>query len=250
VIVTWSLVMTQSRRDPGPHHIFGLSIDEQVQWATALTDGKGGVQFNTIRVGTFEDIRIAGPERPDFDLQKKLTEALTFLKQSPEMFKAVGVSTIGVVDPAEKLLLSIARKNWFPGEPSQEDDPQPLRPHLVNFKELFGKDLGIVSVQEDERKLNVHNETTAAALAEYFKQREQRELSKLVYLRFDEGVNGGIIINASALASQLNVELGHLYPPRHQYDRDFLGVCPHTAEKLPPCARLPSRRNTRGRPVL
>jgi predicted NBD/HSP70 family sugar kinase len=233
--------MKRRRRNPGPHRIFALSIGERVQWATALTDSKGGVDLKTVGHDTLEDIHIAGTVRPEVDLQEELTEALAGLnKKWPKMFEdcqAVGVSTIGVVDPAQKRLLCIAYKNWFPEKrpgPQCVDGSQVLdaedaeedRPYLVDFKKLFNEDLGVRSVSDNLQRLNVYNDVTATALAEFFKQREEQGVSKLVYLKFDEGVNGGIIIDATALPAQLNVELGHLYPVRHERDRDFGGVCP------------------------
>jgi predicted NBD/HSP70 family sugar kinase len=205
--------------------IFGLSLDRSVEWATAETDGRRGVDFASIRRGTFENVTLDPPREENFDLQDRLKTALVKLKDDGFPFKeckAVGVSTIGVVHPETKRLLCIIMKELFPKKPKNPEED----PYLVDFKELFFDKLG---VENREHTLIVHNETTAAALAEYYQQRHEdikAKLSPMVYLKFDEGVNGGIIVKENPLATQLNTEMGHMYPLRHQLDRNFDGVCP------------------------
>jgi predicted NBD/HSP70 family sugar kinase len=221
------------RSEGTKERIFGLSLDRKVEWATALTDGRRGIDYETIETGIFEKVTLDPPREKNFDLQEQLAAALKGLKdttgfQEQKIFeecKAVGVSTIGVVDPETKRLLCIIMKQLFPKAPL-------VKPYLVDFEELFGDRLRIESIRNHKHTLIVHNETTAAALAEYFRQRADAKannggkLSPMVYLKFDEGVNGGIIVQEKPLATQLNTEMGHMYPLRHQLDRAFPGVCP------------------------
>src|SRR4051812_34240905 len=112
--------------------IFGLSIDEKVQWATALTDGAGGLDFDSIRVRSFDNMAISDLAKTELNLEEKLAEALEN-RELAAIFKscaAVGISTIGVVHPEKKCLLSIALKNWFPNKSDE---------YLVDFDNLFRK---------------------------------------------------------------------------------------------------------------
>jgi len=231
-----------------PERIFGLSLDRTVEWATALTDGTAGVNYDTIEKGTFQNVTLAPPRKVDFDLQEELAAALEGLKDDPyfrekrifEECGAVGVSTIGVVDPTNKRLIRIIMKELFPeakGSVSKRVTDLKKR-YLVDFKELFGNQLHIETNLADSDRLSVRNDTTAAAVAEYFgqceysrKHHEGAELTKVVYLKFDEGVNGGIIVGprpfeGRPVETERNVELGHSYPRLHWQDRDFRGVCP------------------------
>jgi predicted NBD/HSP70 family sugar kinase len=129
------------------------------------------------------------------------------------------VSTYGVVDRQEKVLHSICLANLLPEN----------RAALVDFDVLFRRTLGIPSVRRNANRLHVQNDATAIALAEYMQSEQQSEQDvegPLLYLRFDEGVNGGIIIGKAPVQSQINVEIGHVYPLLHARDRDFGGVCP------------------------
>jgi predicted NBD/HSP70 family sugar kinase len=208
--------------------VFGLAIDDKVQWATAYVDDD-----NEFEEGTFDNIRIEGSWRPNIDLQEELTLALTELQQErPEIFRdcvGVGVSTLGVVDRAKKRLVSIALKNWFPREDG----------FLADFRVLFHR-LGVKCVIERDNTLSVQNDASAKALAEYYREREEVPKT-LLYLMFDEGVNGGIIVGKDNLASQGHPELGHSRPVLHDLDRNFGGVCPvHGAcyEGLASAARI------------
>jgi len=197
----------------GKRRVFGLAIDEKVQWSTAFVDEK--TEFEE---GTFDQIQIAGPWRPDIDLQKELTLALKGLqRERPEIFRdcgGVGISIVGFVDRVKKRLVSVALKNWFPRHNS----------FIADFHEMFHA-LGVECVIENDDTLNVQNDASAKALSEYYEQREDVAES-LLYLMFDEGVNGGIIVGKDNLASQRHPEIGHSRPVRHELDRTFNGTCP------------------------
>jgi predicted NBD/HSP70 family sugar kinase len=198
-----------------PQWIFGLSIEKKVHWATALSDPEGNLS-NISKVGTFEDIHVTGPVRPSFNLQEELATALRGLDFDIRDCAAIGVSTYGVVDRQKKVLSSICLANLLPQKGAS----------LVDFRALFSRTLGIRSVRRNGNRLSVQNDATAIALAEYLAQSERNVKGPLLYLRFDEGVNGGIIIGKEPLKSQFNVEIGHVCPPLHGRDRDFRGVCP------------------------
>jgi hypothetical protein len=93
--------------------ILGLSLDRRVEWATALTDGRRGIDDKTIEKGTFQNVKLDPPREENFDLQEQLATALKELKDNPifqeekifEDCKAVGASTIGVVHPETKRLI-------------------------------------------------------------------------------------------------------------------------------------------------
>ena len=200
-----------------PQLVFGLSIEKKVHWATALCDPKVGKLSNISKVGTFEDIHVTGPVRPSFNLQEELATALRGLDFIRDC-AAIGVSTYGVVNREEKVLSSICLANLLPQKGA----------YLVDFHALFSNTLGVRSVRRNGNRLSVQNDATAIALAEYLAQGERNVKGPLLYLRFDEGVNGGIIIGKEPLHSQFNVEIGHVCPPLHarDRDRDFRGVCP------------------------
>jgi hypothetical protein len=121
--------------DRPKRRVFALAIDEKVQWATALVDSvipAKQPKKEAFESGTFENIPIAGPSpKLDAPLQQKLSTALSGLRQArPDIFTdcaGVGVSTIGVVDRAEKRLCEIALKSWLTDS------------FLVDFRDVFEK---------------------------------------------------------------------------------------------------------------
>ena len=163
--------------------LIGIGIDEQLQWATAKADSDGLIN-STIRSH-------ARPLDDNRGLEEQLVELFDHLAMiSPRALReadAIGIGTIGLVETENHFLRSISRKpKW-----------------LIRGKDkVFDFGTFIVSrdrswYQKVNDRLLVHNDTSAIALAEFSWGIERGnipdDIKRLLYLRFDEGVNGGII---------------------------------------------------------
>jgi hypothetical protein len=209
-----------------PRRVFGLGIDEAVQWVVADVTGPAPAVSDTFEWGTFE-IDIAGPSKEPCFLEIKINECLQDLRRTrPELFdnvEGLGVSTIGVVNQREKRLRSIARKIWIRADSEDLSSPD----YLIDFPKLFSPFFQGSSLEN----LEVRNDATAKGLVEYnlSQNPDASEVESILYLMFDEGVNGGIIVGSSPLSSLLHPEMGHIRPRPHDLDTGFsLGskACP------------------------
>lgn len=190
--------------------VFGLGIDEKIQWVLADVPGPRATHTDRMTWGTF-DIDFAGATHPRINLEDQLRTSLTNLKLTqPELFigvSAIGVSTIGVVSSGS--LRSLFRKNLV----RRKDGP------LVNFKALF-RDL---FDEEAVESLVVFNDASAKALAEHNLAQEvdPSNAESTLFVTINEGVNGGIIHGSKVLSSSLHPEMGHIRPKLHELDIKF-----------------------------
>ncbi|MGA8760911.1 MAG: ROK family protein [Stellaceae bacterium] len=204
---------TPSRR------VFGLGIDEKVQWVVADVTSAVAAASDRFESDTF-DIDIAGPSPTPRDLEAEIRRHLEQLKgKRPALFRDIqglGVSTIGVVNQIPRRLRSIARKNWIRGK-----DAGKLS-FLIDFSNLFR---GLFSA-DVVSLLEVQNDVTAKALVEYHLSNvvysTTSEVERLLFLSFGEGVNGGIISKSAPLSSLLHPEMGHITPRPHPLDLHFI----------------------------
>lgn len=204
--------------------LFGISIGEQICWATALAEP--GQPGRNLIEGSFEKGKLAefpkGSSRRQVDIQPILRQGLEQLKdERPELFtdvNIVGVSSIGVIDTESNALVSISRKHWrrVRGRSKAGDG----NGAVVDFNALCdGLFLCVPGGRNIEPPIAVHNDATARAYAEY--RQYWTDVRHMLYLEFDEGVNGGVIYNSMILPTNLHPEMGHIFPRLHSNDRDF-----------------------------
>ncbi len=74
-------------------------------------------------------------------------------------------------------------------------------------------------------------DVNAAASAEY-RWGAAAGADSMVYVTVGTGIGGGVLVNGEALHGLLHPEIGHSYPRRHPFDRDFVGVCPFHGDCL------------------
>ena len=195
---------------PQPQRVFGLGIDEKVQWVVADVIGPRATMTDQMAFGTLA-IDVAGSSHPAIDIGAAIAEALYSLRdERPELFQgvaALGVSTIGIVK--QHALLSLPRKNFAHSSGAA----------LVDFSEVFEDFFSTAALEN----LTVLNDASAKALVEHNLAREvsNPDAESTLHLMFDEGVNGGIIVGSRPLASLLNPEMGHIRPRLHPSDYDF-----------------------------
>ncbi len=130
--------------------------------------------------------------------------------------------------------------DWFEGKgsisalgiasfgPVELDRSSPLWGHITNtpkpgwancnlagyFAERFGVPIGL------------DTDVNGAALAE-FEHGAGKPASSLAYITVGTGIGGGLVLDGRAVHGAAHPEMGHIFPRRHQDDRDFKGICPH-----------------------
>lgn len=201
--------MAETRR------IFGLSIDEELVWASAETDGANitNVQINSMGF-------IQGD-----DIGEQICSLLRAIgRRELESFDGFGISTIGVVDSGKGRLVSLARKSW-----ERESDE-----FIIDFRKLLSTFVSDSDVPV--KRLIVQNDATAAALSELVVMRQKDpDCDRLLYLTFNEGVNGGIVYYDRPLATGCHPEMGHIRPALHQNDPAIYGNSEFDRKKQTGC---------------
>lgn len=199
--------------------VFALSIDERVCWASGIA-AQGVPGFAGEESG---ELVLPFPDAADgkIDLQQEIAKGLrTLERQKPYLFadsKAVGVGSMGIVDRRCRALVSIVRKPWRQVEGRGRLDYKSGA--IIDFDELF-KPLFPHLDDDPEFWLTVHNDASAKAHAE-FDDRKLSNQKTLLYLMFDEGVNGGVRLRGRGLDTPLHTEMGHIHPQLHPLDWDF-----------------------------
>jgi fructokinase len=195
--------------------ILGLSIEEKFSWAAVQVEKVGVRKFgysegpHACRAGGFPDL--GGEET---DVVSAIENALASFRDEHSDIEgkiaAVGVSTIGIVDPDRKFLRRVARASWGRTKVAESAD----RP-LVDFDALVERVFG--------RKIQVRiqNDATAKALAEHQWQDEDDRRDLIFYAEFNVGVNGGLVDKGLPLAWLSHQELGHIFPRLHEADFNF-----------------------------
>lgn len=203
--------------------VFALSIDETIEWAIVDTDRLGEAPDKPWKLDISDGLK--SPKA--FSLQKALIERLASLKATadfPGEVEAIGISTIGVVDREKRTLArAIPRKPKWTGGTAGD------RLGLVDFGHVVGRLFpGLLDREgEGSRLLVIENDASAKALAEWTRRRSRQPefTGSLMYLNFDEGVNGGIIKEDGSFFSELHPEMGHMLPLPHPKDITmFAGV--------------------------
>jgi predicted NBD/HSP70 family sugar kinase len=218
----------------GRRFLIGIGIDENLQWATAYAGETG------ILAATVECNAVALDD--DRGLEEQLVELLDDLdeKHPGALGKAdaIGVNTIGIVETKRHSLSNITRKEHWRTRGKSE---------IFNFRDFF-------AARDRSKRFNfegrllVHNEASGSALAEFAwgieKGHVPKDTKRLLYLRFDEGVNGGIIDlrvpmeegassnhpeRGAILPAIRHPEIGHVRPRQHDLDAGFIDAysgCP------------------------
>ena len=186
--------------------VFGLSIDEEVQWGTALADLNDGMICGGIESGVLCDIpegnKLPWSLEDKLFLEERVSDGLLALHHKrPEFFTEavrIGISSIGVIDRQERLLVSVARKNWVTRKTEGID-----RPFLVDFKSLFlhgGPSARLFPNIKKLGQITAQNDAPARCLTEYVNAYEANtQPDSLLYLMVGKGVNGAIVLSGDFL---------------------------------------------------
>lgn len=86
-------------------------------------------------------------------------------------------------------------------------------------------DLAGTLARQFDCPIGFDTDVNAAAIAEH-RWGAARDVSNLVYITVGTGIGGGTLIAGRPVHGMQHPEIGHLYPRRHPFDRDFPGVCP------------------------
>jgi len=212
---------------PRLERVFGLSINEEIQWGTALADLEAGVMHE----GYESDILCpipAGklPLKPEdtLFLEQAIADGLNDLhRKRPDIFEEtvrIGISCIGVINRQDRVLVSIARKGWV-----TERNRKGKRPFLVDFKYLClggqGKPKLFPRVTHIDQII-AQNDASARCLTEYIYGFDKKTRPKsLLYLMAGEGVNGSIVLSGDFPSMIGHPEFGHCTPQLHPHDKFF-----------------------------
>jgi predicted NBD/HSP70 family sugar kinase len=170
--------------------IFGLSVDEELVWATANADRGDVTNVETYSKGLIEGVNLA----------EKLHGLLKEIgRKELNTFDGFGISSVGVVDSSQNQLVNIARKPW----------KREHKEYILDFEKLLSQYVG--SLTSPRKRLLVQNDATSAALAELAAMRRHgSNCDRLLYLTINEGVNGGIAYYNRPLETRSHPELGHI----------------------------------------
>ncbi|WP_417818932.1 ROK family protein [Tritonibacter scottomollicae] len=171
---------------------------------------------------------------------------------------AVGYSPTEIIErheiPTRVPATTLAQAgDWFEGQgtisslgiasfgPVELDRSSPLWGHITNtpkpgwencdlagyFAERFGVPIGF------------DTDVNGAALAE-FQHGAGKGASSLAYITVGTGIGGGLVLDGRAVHGAAHPEMGHIFPRRHEDDRDFKGICPHHGDCLEGLASGPA----------
>jgi fructokinase len=100
-------------------------------------------------------------------------------------------------------------------------------------------DVAAMLAREFSCPVGFDTDVNAAALAEH-RWGAGRDTPNMVYLTVGTGIGGGVLVAGTPLHGLMHPEIGHIYPRRHQLDRNFAGVCPFHADCLEGLASGPA----------
>jgi fructokinase len=126
--------------------------------------------------------------------------------QAQEPIAALGIASFGPVE------LNKAAKQWG----SITNTPKPGW-QQTNLAGILQKALKI--------PIGFDTDVNAAALGEAWLGAAQ-DVESLVYATVGTGLGGGFVRNGQSVLGLSHAEMGHAFPPRHEADHDFPGVCP------------------------
>lgn len=203
--------------------VFALSIDDELAWALAPVNPDPSATWDeafpvkAFPHGRIDDLpnRDCGSDGALYPLQQRIMEALSAIESnySAHMRKvrAVGVSSIGLVDKTAGRLVSIARKPW------QSQDAE----YVLDFPSLFRGTLDqVLKLGKHGYQIAAQNDATAKCLAHRTSldgQMSSRDLLCTVML--NDGINIGAANGDGPISPvQLHPELGHGYPRLSKLD--------------------------------
>ncbi|WP_298337812.1 ROK family protein [uncultured Erythrobacter sp.] len=153
-------------------------------------------------------------------------------------------------DPATTLAQA---GDWFEGQgsisslgiasfgPVELDRSSPLWGHITNTPKpgwencdlagYFAKRFGV--------PIGFDTDVNGAALAEY-QHGAGKGASSLAYITVGTGIGGGLVLDGQAVHGAAHPEMGHIFPRRHNDDREFAGICPHHGDCLEGLASGPA----------
>ena len=193
--------------------VVAFAIDEQIRWGCAKVN-EHGLDRNSVRLGVGEDIEATKEKEV---ISRRFA---AYLKETAKNYPVVreaqriGVSVIGPVNVREKTVSRVARKAW---------KPPPGSKSVLAFNEIFssqGFDMGRII-------LEVQNDATCAALAEWYfhndykeddRGRAWRDTDRRLYVTFNDGVNCGLIQCNRSYFNLAHPEMGHTFPRMHPFD--------------------------------
>ncbi len=191
----------------------------------------GGTKF-VCAIGDASGRLIAEHRLATRDPASTLAETFAFMHRVESQhgrLDAIGLASFGPVDldrrsPTYGRILKTPKPGW-----SQVD--------LVGgFTREFGARVGF------------DTDVNAAACAEH-RWGAARDADTLVYVTIGTGIGGGVLAGGRPLHGLMHPEIGHVYPRRHAFDRDFAGVCPFHRDCLEGLASGPAIAARSGAPL-
>lgn len=178
----------------------------------------GGTKF-VLAVGTSPAAIAARHAIPTRDPATTLAEAGAWLAAQGGI-TALGIGSFGPVE------LDRASPRW--GHITNTPKPGWADCAVAGF---FARSLGV--------PVGFDTDVNAAALAEY-RAAEAEGCRSLAYLTIGTGIGGGLVLDGRPVHGIAHPEMGHFYPRRHPFDRDFAGICPHHGDCLEGLASGPA----------
>lgn len=157
------------------------------------------------------------------DPESTLAETLEFLHRCESQhgrLAAIGLASFGPVD--------LDRRSATYGRILKT--PKPGWSH-VDLVGAIARDFG--------PRVGFDTDVNAAACAEH-RWGAAKDASTMVYLTIGTGIGGGVLADGKPLHGLMHPEIGHIYPRRHPFDRDFAGVCPFHGDCLEGLASGPA----------
>ena len=193
--------------------VFSLSIDEDVRWGVCEIHLRDGAYVeNRNHEGITHGRLLNLQNQENVDLHATLRGALIALRDKRQGLMdgvvAVGVSTVGIVNHSKKLLLNFDRHKWRIRSDAKGK-------YMVDFDSVL-REVFSPGVQ-----IEVQNDATAKAMAEYEYSHKAEYNDIFCYANFHHGVNAGYVQktplklpwSAEPVTAAMHQEVGHTCAP-------------------------------------
>jgi len=214
----------QTANASGATWVFGLSVDETIEWQFRRVYKQGARWKLGSRTGDRfpSEPRQVAPPHPRYGAALQGLIRASIVEGTAkdgailrDQVEAIGVSIVGSVDRENLTLTTASRIDWI----EAGLDP------IISFRELFQDLFRKVDARKRLPWININNDATAKCYAEWqlldpaFKRGER---SSLFFIEFSGGLNGAFVFSGGqSLATAHHTELGHVWPLLHRTDLNF-----------------------------